>query len=83
MIFLFIVGLILSVIAGALVKCAVEKEFFSRTGPRKCAGRRCGDFGWTLVRKDSESCHAVCAKCGWTSHFDRNSGKGLSKEGLL
>jgi hypothetical protein len=70
MIFLFIVGLILSVLAGALVKYAVEKEIFSRTGPRRCAGGRCGDFGWTLARKDSESCHAVCAKCGWMSHFD-------------
>ena len=70
MIFLFIVGLILSVLAGALVKYAVEKEIFSRTSPRKCGGGRCGDFGWTLVRKDSESCHAVCVKCGWINHFD-------------
>lgn len=70
MIFLFIAGLILSVLAGALVKYAVEKEIFSRNGPRKCAGGRCGDSGWTLVRQDAESCHAVCVKCGWMSHFD-------------
>ena len=69
MTFLFISVLILSVFAGALVKYAVEKSL-SKTGPRKCTGGRCGEFGWTLVRRDSESCHAVCAKCGWMSHFD-------------
>jgi hypothetical protein len=69
MTFLFIAMLILSVFAGALVKYAVEK-ILSKTGRRKCMGRRCGEFGWTLVRKDSESCHAKCVKCGWMSHFD-------------
>ena len=69
MMFLFIVGLSLCVLAGALVKYAVEKTF-SKTSPRKCSGGRCGDSGWALVRKDSESCHALCVKCGWMSHFD-------------
>jgi len=69
MTFLFIAVLILSVFAGALVKYAVEK-IPSKTGRHKCSRGRCGEFGWTLVRKDSESCHAKCVKCGWMSHFD-------------
>ncbi|MGA7216220.1 MAG: hypothetical protein WBX20_18610 [Terrimicrobiaceae bacterium] len=66
---LFIAGLVLSVFAGALAKCAVEK-IVSKKKNSKCGGGRCGEFGWSLVRKDSESCHALCAKCGWVSHFD-------------
>jgi hypothetical protein len=66
---LFIAGLALSVFAGALAKCAVEKIVSKRSRSR-CGAGRCGAFGWTLVRKDSESCHALCAKCGWISHFD-------------
>jgi hypothetical protein len=69
MTFLFIAVLILSVFAGALVKYAVEK-ILSKTSHHKCLGGRCGAFGWTLVRKDAESCHAKCVKCGWMSHFD-------------
>ena len=68
MIFLFIAGLSLSVFAGALVD-AVEKTI-SKTGPHRCRGGRCGTLGWGVVRKDAESCHAVCIKCGWVSHFD-------------
>ena len=69
MIFLFIAGLSLSVFAGALLKYAVEKTI-SRTGPRRCRGGRCGELGWAVVRKDAQSCHALCVKCGWISHFD-------------
>ena len=69
MIFLFIVGLALCVFAGALVKYAVEKTV-SRECPRRCSGGRCGEFGWALMRKDDDSCHAICIKCGWMSHFD-------------
>lgn len=69
MIFLFIVGLGLSVFAGALVKYAVERRLLKQRS-RKCSEGRCGELGWVLVRKDEDSCHAVCVKCGWMSHFD-------------
>jgi hypothetical protein len=47
----------------------VEKTV-SRDRPRRCFGGRCGELGWALVRKDEDSCHAICVKCGWLSHFD-------------
>jgi transcription elongation factor Elf1 len=62
----FIVLLALSVLVGALVKCAVERRVLNENG--KCL--RCGELGWVLIRKDLQSCHAKCSKCGWVSHFD-------------
>jgi hypothetical protein len=63
------VGIVLSLFSGELFRYAMEKVF-SRRGPRRCSGGRCGEFGWTVARKDSETCHALCVKCGWMSHFD-------------
>lgn len=62
----FIALLVLSVFAGALVKCAAERGLSERHA--KCG--HCGELGWILIRKDSQSCHAKCVKCGWMSHFD-------------
>jgi hypothetical protein len=66
---IFIIGVIFSVMAGAMVKCAIEKTIANKTRPR-CGRGQCGELGWSIVRKDSEACHAVCLKCGWTSHFN-------------
>jgi hypothetical protein len=66
---IFILGLVSSVVAGAVVKYAVEKRISKKSRP-KCGRGECGEFGWSIVRKDSDTCHAVCKKCGWTSHFD-------------
>jgi hypothetical protein len=66
---IFIVGLVLSVLAGALVKCFIERTISRKSRP-KCGRGQCGELGWSIVRKDSETCHAVCVKCGWVSHFD-------------
>jgi hypothetical protein len=63
------VGIILLLFSGELFVYAVEKIISRRDSP-KCSGERCGEFGWTVARKDSESCHALCVKCGWMSHFD-------------
>jgi hypothetical protein len=69
MTFLFIMGLVLSVVAGALVKCAVERAVSKSSHP-KCGKGQCGELGWTVLRRDFETCHAACVKCGWISHFD-------------
>jgi hypothetical protein len=69
MTFLFFAGLVLSVVAGALAKCAVERAVSKNRHP-KCARGQCGELGWKVVRRDSDTCHAVCIKCGWISHFD-------------
>ncbi len=66
---IFIMALVLCVVAGAVVKYAIEKTVSKNNRPR-CARGQCGELGWSIVRKDSETCHAVCKKCGWTSHFD-------------
>ena len=66
---IFIAGLVLSVIAGAVVKYAIEKTV-SKKGRTRCARGQCGEQGWSIVRKDADTYHAVCRKCGWTSHFD-------------
>ena len=66
---IFIIGVVFSVLAGAMVKCAVEKTISTKTRPR-CGRGQCGELGWSSVRKDSEACHAVCLKCGWISHFN-------------
>ena len=66
---IFIVGVVFSVLAGAMVKCAIEKRISKKAHSR--FGRvQCGELGWSIIRKDSEACHAVCLKCGWTSHFN-------------
>ena len=72
------VGLVLALFSGELFRYFVQKIMY-RKGPRKCAGHACGRFGWTLAREDSESCHALCVKCGWTSHFDRPEWQELDK----
>lgn len=66
---IFIAGLVLSVVAGAAVKYAIEKTI-SIKGRPKCGRGQCGEQGWSIVRKDADTYHAVCRKCGWTSHFD-------------
>jgi len=66
---IFILGVVFSVLAGAMVKCAIEKTIAKKTRPR-CGRGQCGELGWSIVRKDSEACHAICLKCGWVSHFN-------------
>ena len=66
---IFILGVVFSVLAGAVVKCAVEKRI-SKKSRARCGRGQCGELGWSLVRKDSEACHALCLKCGWISHFN-------------
>ena len=66
---IFIVGLVLSVVAGAVVKYFIEKTISRKSRP-KCGRGQCGELGWSIVRKDAETYHAVCRKCGWMSHFD-------------
>jgi hypothetical protein len=66
---IFIIGVVFSVLAGAMVKCAIEKTISKKTRPR-CGRGQCGEPGWSIVRKDSEACHAICLKCGWISHFN-------------
>jgi len=55
-----------------------EKRLSARESSGWCSGR-CGEFGWTVVRKDLESCHALCIKCGWLSHFDSKEWRQLSR----
>jgi hypothetical protein len=62
-------GIILSLFSRELFSYAMER-IHSRNGPPKCGGEGCGGLGWTVARKDPESCHALCVKCGWMSHFD-------------
>ena len=59
-------GIILLLFSRELFSYAIEK-FISREVLPKCSGEWCGDLGWTVARKDSESCHALCVKCGWIS----------------
>src|ERR1700754_663765 len=54
MTFLFIAGLVLSVVAGALVKCTVERAV-SKSNHPKCGKGQCGEDGWTVLRRDSET----------------------------
>ena len=54
---IFILGVVFSVLAGAVVKCAIEKNISKKTRPR-CGHGQCGELGWSIVRKDSEACHA-------------------------
>jgi hypothetical protein len=49
---------------------AYLREKLCRRDSRKCPARECGEYGWTIARQDAESCHALCIKCGWLSHFD-------------
>ena len=61
--------LVLSLFAGEIFRFALDK-ISSRMSSPKCRGGRCGESGWTVARKDSEACHALCIKCGWMTHFD-------------
>jgi hypothetical protein len=70
--------IILLLFSRELFSYAIEK-FISRRGSPKCSGERCGDFGWTVARTDSESSHALCVKCGWISHFDINRWQELHR----
>jgi hypothetical protein len=72
------VGIILSLFPGKLFAHAMEK-IISRRAVAKCSQGRCGEFGWIVARRDSESCHAFCAKCGWMSHFDSKRWQELNK----
>ena len=76
--FIVLVGLVLSLFAGDLFEYLMNK-FIARKGPARCRGERCGQSGWTVARKDSESCHAICVKCGWMSHFDIKQWQELNK----
>jgi hypothetical protein len=67
--------LILSLFAAELFRFAMDK-ITARKSPSKCRGERCGEFGWTVARKDSEACHA---KCGWLSHFDIKQWEELNR----
>jgi hypothetical protein len=75
---LILAFLILLLFAEELFRFAVDR-FNSRRATRKCRGRGCGEFGWTVARKDSEACHAFCIKCGWMSHFDIKQWEELNK----
>jgi hypothetical protein len=70
--------LILSLFAGEIYRFAMD-WINSRMGPPKCRGGRCGEFGWAVARKDSESCHALCYKCRWMSHFDIRQWEELNR----
>jgi hypothetical protein len=70
--------LVLSLFAGELFRFAVDK-IGPRMSPSKCRRGRCGEFGWTVARKDSEACHALCVKCGWMSHFDIKQWEKLNR----
>jgi hypothetical protein len=76
--FLVLVALVLSLFARELFSLflggAVSK---ARRG--KCKDY-CGTLGWSLARKDRESCHAICIKCGWMSHFDLQHWQELNKQ---
>jgi hypothetical protein len=75
--FLVLVGLVLSLFAGELFRFFMG-TVISKASRGKCR-ERCGNLGWTVARKDAESCHAVCAKCGWMSHFDINHWQELNR----
>ena len=70
--------IVLSLLSGKLFAYAMEKIISSRA-VRKCSEGGCGEFGWIIARRDSESCHALCANCGWMSHFDSKRWQGLNK----
>jgi hypothetical protein len=61
--------LVVSLFASEFLRYGVEKIVWRRDPPR-CTGETCGKSGWTLVRKDADSCPVLCVKCGWVSHFD-------------
>jgi hypothetical protein len=73
---LVLVGIVLSLFAGELFRYFME--IIPKFNRGKCRGR-CGDLGWTVARKDAESCHALCVKCGWMSHFDIKRWQELNK----
>jgi hypothetical protein len=70
------VGIILSLLSGKLFAYGMEKIISRRVVP-KCREGRCGEFGWIVARRDSESGHAV--KCRWMSHFDIKRWQELNK----
>jgi hypothetical protein len=72
------VGIILLLFSRELFSYAIEK-ILSGMSNSKCGGAGCGKLGWTLARKDSESCHVLCLKCGWMSHFDIKQWQELSR----
>ena len=72
------VGIVLSLLSGKLFAYAMERIISRRAVP-KCSEGRCGKFGWIVARRDSESCHALCASCGWMSHFDSKRWQELNK----
>jgi hypothetical protein len=74
---LVLVGLVLSLFAGELFRYFTG-TVISKIGAGRCR-KRCGEFGWTVARKDTESCHAVCVKCGWMNHFDAKQWKEVNK----
>ena len=51
------VGIVLSLLSGKLFAYAMERIISSRA-VRKCSEGGCGEFGWIIARRDSESCHA-------------------------
>jgi hypothetical protein len=75
--FLVLVGLILSLFAGEIFRL-IMGAVVSRAPRGKCRGR-CGDLGWRVARQDQESCHALCVKCRWMSHFDIKRWQELNK----
>src|ERR1700704_2642552 len=73
---LVLLGLVLSLFAGELFRYVVG--MIPKSNRRKCR-EHCGGLGWTVARKDAESCHALCIKCGWMSHFDIKHWQELNK----
>jgi hypothetical protein len=61
-------GIALSLLSGKLFAYGVDKVL-ARRAFSKCRDGRCGELGWVVVRRDSESFHALCVECRWVSHF--------------
>jgi hypothetical protein len=57
-------GVILSLLSGKLFAYGMEKVISRRALPTKCQEGRCGEFGWIVARRDSESCHAITESSG-------------------
>jgi hypothetical protein len=75
--FLVLVGLVLSLFAGEIFRF-IGGTLVSRAPRGKCR-RRCRNLGWKVDRQDQESCHALCVKFGWMSHFDIKRWQELNK----
>jgi hypothetical protein len=71
-------GVALSLLSGRLVAYGMEKAL-ARRASSKCPQGRCGELGWVVVRRDSETFHAFCVKCRWMSHFTVRQWRALKR----